>query len=127
MNGLLLYRMLVAAISIVWLINGLFCKVLGLVPRHEQIVGRILGKPYAPLFTLLIGFAEIGMAIWIMKGLRHKETALLQILIIAVMNVLEFFLAPDLLLWGRFNAVFAGLLMIIIFYTYFVLRPKLQS
>ena len=31
-------------IAAVWLANGLFCKVLNLVPRHQQIVARILGK-----------------------------------------------------------------------------------
>jgi hypothetical protein len=34
-------------IAIVWLINGLFCKVLHFVPRHELIVGRIPGDGHA--------------------------------------------------------------------------------
>ena len=31
------------AIALVWLGNGLVAKVLGLVPRHEEIVAQILG------------------------------------------------------------------------------------
>jgi hypothetical protein len=38
-------------IAAVWLINGLVCKVLNLVPRHREIVARILGDNHAPLFT----------------------------------------------------------------------------
>jgi len=30
-------------IALIWLINGLFCKLLNFVPRHEEIVKRILG------------------------------------------------------------------------------------
>ena len=46
-------------IAAVWLINGLFCKVLDLVPRHRAIVARILGKSHTSVITKLIGFAEI--------------------------------------------------------------------
>ena len=50
-------------IAAVWLINGLFCKVLNLVPRHEAIVSRILHTNNARLLTILIGLAEIGMVL----------------------------------------------------------------
>ncbi len=30
-------------IAAVWIANGLFCKVLNLVPRHQEIVARIIG------------------------------------------------------------------------------------
>ncbi|MDH5380176.1 MAG: DoxX-like family protein, partial [Cyclobacteriaceae bacterium] len=46
----------------IWIGNGLFCKVLNLVPRHEQIVAQILGDNHSRLFTLIIGLLEIGMA-----------------------------------------------------------------
>jgi hypothetical protein len=48
----IIYRVLLVAIALVWLANGLLCKVLGLVPRHEAIVARILGPHAAsPLIT----------------------------------------------------------------------------
>lgn len=31
-------------IALVWLVNGLWCKVLGHVPRHEAIVARVLSE-----------------------------------------------------------------------------------
>ncbi len=39
-----LHQLLTYAIASVWLVNGLFCKVLNWVPRHQFIVARILGK-----------------------------------------------------------------------------------
>ncbi|MEY2917238.1 MAG: hypothetical protein RIS73_952, partial [Bacteroidota bacterium] len=54
-------------IATVWLINGLFCKVLNFVPRHQEIVAQILGNNNARLFTFLIGLAEIIMTIWIIS------------------------------------------------------------
>jgi len=106
-------------IAAVWLINGLFCKVLGLVPRHREIVARILGPEHAAALTVMIGLAEIAMAIWIVSGVAKRLNAIAQIVIIATMNVLEFCLAPDLLLWGRMNAVFAFFFILLIAYEEF--------
>jgi DoxX-like family len=103
-------------IALVWLINGLFCKVLNLVPRHELIVGRILGQDYARPLTLLIGLSEIAMSIWILSGIKSRLNAYLQIAIIATMNTIEFTLAPDLLLWGKLNSLFAFLFILIIYF-----------
>ena len=109
-------NILTLLIAAVWLINGLFCKVLNLVPRHEQIVGRILGETYAKPLTILIGLAEIGMTVWILSRIKPKINAIFQMAIVAAMNVLEFILVPDLLLWGRFNAVIAAAFICLIFY-----------
>ena len=114
-------------IAAVWIINGLFCKVLNLVPRHQEIVSRILGNDHAKLFTIAIGISEIAMAVWILSGIRRRLNAIAQIIIIATMNVLEFILVPDLLLWGRFNALFAFLFMLLIFYNEFYDRNKLAQ
>nr|WP_236059865.1 DoxX-like family protein [Chitinophaga rhizophila] len=106
------------------MVNGLCCKVLHLVPRHEQIVARILGDQYAATLTILIGIAEIAMAIWIVSGICTRFNAILQMIIIGLMNVLEFLLVPDLLLWGRINALFAGIFMLMIYLNEFKLNPK---
>jgi len=111
-------------IAIVWIVNGLLCKVLNLVPRHQEIVGRILGDKHARIFTLLIGLSELAMAIWILSGIRLRLNAVSQIIIIAVMNALEFILVPDLLLWGRLNAFFAFLFILLIYYNEFRLSKK---
>lgn len=119
-----LHRFLNYLIAVVWLINGLLCKVLDLVPRHREIVARILGEDHAILLTKLIGFCEIGMAFWVLTGIARRLNAVTQIIIITAMNVLEFFLAPDLLLWGRLNAVIALLFIILIYYNEFFLVER---
>ncbi|MFC6269144.1 DoxX-like family protein [Frigoriflavimonas asaccharolytica] len=126
MNLKSLSNILQYVIAAVWLANGLFCKVLNLIPRHQEIVARILGEEYASIFTILIGFSEIAMAIWILSKYFWKLNAILQIGIIILMNILEFILAPDLLLWGRFNILFALLFALLIYYQNFVLKPKIS-
>ena len=109
-------------IAAVWIANGLFCKVLNLVPRHREIVARIIGNAHAGVLTRAIGFSEMAMAVWILTGFKTKLNAITQVVVIVTMNSLEFILAPDLLLWGRFNALFAFLFVLVILYNEFYLR-----
>lgn len=113
-----------ALISLVWLVNGLYCKVLNFVPRHQLIVARILGEDYARLFTIAIGVAEIMMVVWIVSKIRSRFCAIFQMIVVGVMNILEFILVPDLLLFGRFNIVFASLFIALIYVNEFVLIKK---
>jgi hypothetical protein len=115
-------RILNYLIAAVWIANGLFCKVLNLVPRHREIVARIIGNDHAGILTRAIGFSEMAMAVWILSGIKPKLNAITQVVIIATMNGLEFIMAPDLLLWGRFNAVFAALFCLLILFNEFYLR-----
>lgn len=114
-------------IAFVWFVNGLFCKLLGFVPRHEKIVERILGGEYAGVLTKTIGAAEIVMTIWVLSGVLSRLNAVTQIVIVAAMNILEFFLVPDLLLWGRANAVFAFLFIVLIYLEEFYLKPNREQ
>lgn len=111
-------------IALVWLLNGLYCKLLNFVPRHQLIVARILGPEHASLFTRLIGLSEILMAIWIISRIQHRLNAITQMIIIAVMNTIEFFYARDLLLFGKWNAVLAIVLIAVIYVNEFVLKRK---
>lgn len=124
---ILLHKTLTYSIALVWLINGLFCKVLNLVPRHRLIVSRILSEELATPLTYAIGLAEIAMAIWIISKYAAKINALLQIIIISIMNVIEFILVPDLLLWGKMNAIFAFLLVLVVYYNEFILGNKIRK
>jgi len=72
----------------------------------------------------LIGISELVMVVWILSQWRSRLCAILQILVIGSMNIIEFFLASDLLLWGHFNIVFAFALMTLIYYNEFKLNPK---
>ena len=114
-------------IAIVWLINGFFCKVLNFSPRHQQIVGRILGDNNSTFLTKAIGILEILMAIWILSRIKIKLNSIIQIIIIFTMNLLEFVFAQDLLLWGKVNIIFAMLFIIIIYYNEFSLNKKIVS
>ena len=116
-----IHHILTYLIAAVWLGNGLFCKVLNLVPRHQEIVGRILGNDYAPILTKMIGVSEIIMAIWILNRIQPRLNAIAQIGIVATMNIIEFCLVPDLLLWGRCNAVFAFCFIVVVYYNTFIL------
>lgn len=128
MTNKTLHTILNFFIAGVWIANGLFCKVLNLVPRHGQIIAKILGTEYARPLTIAIGISEILMAVWILSGIKARWNALAQALIIATMNIMEFILVPDLLLWGRFNSVFAFLFILLILYNEFVLnKPQQQT
>ena len=128
MKSLTWHKIINYGLAVIWFLNGFVCKVLNLVPRHQQIVARFTSPELSIVFTKLIGFAEIAMAAWILSGIRPRLNALAQISIIAFMNVLEFIFVPDLLLWGRFNALFAGLLIAVIYFNEFRLtKPGLQQ
>lgn len=118
------HRVLTYIIAAVWLANGLLCKVLNLVPRHQQIVARILVDDFSRPLTILIGSSEIVMAIWVLSSYKKRLNAIVQIIVVATMNILEFILVPDLLLWGRLNSVFALLFVGLIYYNEFGINKE---
>jgi uncharacterized membrane protein YphA (DoxX/SURF4 family) len=85
-------------IGAVWVFHGLFSKILGGIPRHRQIVARILGEEIAPLATLGIGIAEVALGLWVLSGLFRRACAAVQTLAILAMNAIEITFARDLLL-----------------------------
>lgn len=97
---------------------------LNFVPRHQQIIAKILGNEHARLLTIIIGFSEIFMAIWILSNIQSRFNAIVQIFIIAAMNTIEFILVPDMLLWGKANAIFAFILILVIYFNEFFLNKK---
>ena len=111
-------------IMTVWLINGFFCKILNFVPRHEAIVSRILGSDYSREATIVIGILEILMVFWILSKFKSRLNAQVQISVIILMNIIEFIYTPDLLLWGKFNILFALLFVVIIYINEFMLNSK---
>lgn len=96
-----------------------------MVPRHEQIVATILSAEYAGIITKAIGIAEILMALWIISGIKPGSNVIVQIVVIGAMNIIEFILVPDLLLWGRLNLLFALLVIGLIYWNEFQLRKKI--
>ena len=127
MNDKTIHKILTYFIATVWIANGLFCKVLNLVPRHQEIVASILGNEHSRLLTILIGLSETLMTVWILSGIKTRLNAATQILVIATMNTLEFILVPDLLLWGKANSIFAFMFILLIYYNEFSLNKKLAQ
>ena len=66
--------------------------------------------------TLAIGISEVALGIWILLGYFKKWKAIFQMILIASMNILEFTIAPEFLLWGRWNIVFADIFIFIIYW-----------
>ncbi len=116
-----LKSILTIGIAAVWLVNGLFCKILHLVPRHEEIVSRILGESYAAPATRTIGFLELMMAVWMLSGIRPVLCTWTQIGVVSAMVLLEAVLTPELLLFGRVNLIPAGLFVVVVYLNGFVL------
>lgn len=106
-----LYKLSTHFIALVWLINGLLAKVLNLVPRHELIVQTIfqdfIDIEIAFYLTKLIGISEIILAFWIVSGYKSRLVAILQIILVMSMNIIEFTLVDDLLLFGKWNLLLA--------------------
>jgi len=114
-HSTLLYNLLNIGIALVWLINGLYCKVLNFVPRHQEIVAKILGAEYAPILTKLIGFGEIFLGVWIISGFQSRTNTILQIVLVLTMNIIEFVFASDLLLFGKLNLLIAITFVMILY------------
>ncbi|AFM05039.1 hypothetical protein Fleli_2682 [Bernardetia litoralis DSM 6794] len=114
----LLYKISTYFIALVWLINGLFAKVLNFVPHHEIIVQTIfqdfLSLETSFYLTKFIGISEIILAIWIISGYKSRLIAILQIILVLTMNIIEFVLVDDLLLFGKWN------LLIALFFSFFI-------
>jgi hypothetical protein len=119
-------------IVLVWFVNGFFCKLLNLVPRHQQIVTQIitqvLGEEFvgfiswAGFLTKLIGFSEILMVVWILSRIKSRWCAMTQIFIVLLMNIIEFSLVPELLLFGKTNIIIAVIFVSVVFVNEFVME-----
>lgn len=91
-------RFLPLAIAAVWVFHGLYSKLLGGIPRHRAIVGRVLGEEWASAATIAVGVMEISIGLWVLSGWRRRECALVQTVALIAMNTLEIALARDLLI-----------------------------
>ncbi len=95
MNALTFLRI---GIALVWLVFGLLFKALGFLPRHKQIVTRVVGARYANTVLWLVALAEIGLGVWMLVGLQLRWCMAAQTALIVAMNTMELRKARDLLL-----------------------------
>lgn len=82
----------------VWLLHGIYSKLLGGIPRHQAIVAEVLGDAYAPIVTKAVGIGELLLGLWVFSHRWPRTCATAQTLAIAAMNTLEIMRARDLLI-----------------------------
>jgi uncharacterized membrane protein YphA (DoxX/SURF4 family) len=76
------------SIALVWLYEGLWCKILGRMPHQQSVVESVplFGPKFAHLFLLAIGVVECGFGIWVLTGWRLWWAALTQTAFLLSLN-----------------------------------------
>ena len=85
----------------VWIFHGLYSKLLNGIPRHREIVARVVGEEFATPVTKLVGAGEIMLGFWTWSGRARKACATTQTAALVSMNTLEIARADDLLISAR--------------------------
>lgn len=95
-----LHPLLRLPIVLVWLYQGLWCKLLGGMPHHQAIVSAVpfLPPAGAHAFLLALGAAEVLLGLWVLSGRALRLAALVQTALLLAMNT-------GGLLWGRASIV----------------------
>ena len=77
-----------AAVAAVWLYQGLWCKLLGRMPRHEAAVASVpfLSAAQAHAALMALGATECALAAWVLSGRRARAAALAQTVLLAGIN-----------------------------------------
>jgi DoxX-like family len=115
-------------IGSVWVFHGLYSKISGGIPRHRQIVERILGEGIADVATLVIGVIEVLLGLWIFTRIWRWSCALAQTLALVSMNFLEILLAKDLLISAPgMVALNLGFLSVVWYWATFRPRPAIKG
>ena len=76
------------AIASIWIYQGLWCKVLGRMPRHGAVVQAVplFSPASARVFLLSLGLFETALGIWVLSGQVSTVAACTQIGLLLVMN-----------------------------------------
>ncbi|MGC8550581.1 MAG: DoxX-like family protein [Acidobacteriaceae bacterium] len=84
------------SIALVWLYEGLWCKVMGMMPSQLAIVTELPGfsRERALLLWKSVGAVEIFLGLWVLTGVHPGWCALAEVVLLMVMNA-------NALLWAR--------------------------
>ena len=76
------------AVSVVWLYEGLWCKLLNGDPRQEQVVEAVphYGPRMGIIFLKALGVIEVGIALWILSGVAPLVCAIVQTVLLITLN-----------------------------------------
>lgn len=102
--SLLLVRLSIAA---VWLYEGLWCKVMGMMPSQLAIVVELPWCTHerAQVLLRVVGAVEITLGLWVLSDFHPGWCALSQLVVLVVMNATA-------LMWAR-HLVFDPLGMVL--------------
>jgi uncharacterized membrane protein YphA (DoxX/SURF4 family) len=81
-------KLIRASIALVWLYEGLWCKLLSGVPRQAEVIAAapFPGPAAASSALITLGLAECGIAAWVLSGRRMRQAALVQTVLLVAMN-----------------------------------------
>ena len=81
-------RLIRFSIALVWLYEGLWCKVLGGVPRHAAVISSVpfIGPAGSRIALIVLGLVECGIAAWVLSGYRMRQAAIMQTVLLVAMN-----------------------------------------
>ena len=87
-------------VASVWLVHGLYNKLLGGSPRHLAIVQSVPGLSgvAGERILTMVGLFEVAVALWILSGRAPLHCAATQTVVLLSMNVVELTFARHLLL-----------------------------
>lgn len=76
------------SIAVVWLYQGLWCKVLGGVPHQQAVISSVpfLSGAEARFGLIGLGLFECGIAMWVLSGKRMRQAATVQTALLVAMN-----------------------------------------
>jgi hypothetical protein len=76
------------SIALVWLYQGLWCKVLGGVPHHQAVISAVpfIAPAVARLALMTLGLVECGIAAWVLSGQWMLQAAIVQTALLVAMN-----------------------------------------
>lgn len=75
------------AIALLWLYEGLWCKVLGHEPRQAKAVGTVgMNEATSSALFKLLGLVEVALAVWVLSNFAPGWCALAQSLLVGVLT-----------------------------------------
>lgn len=76
------------AVALVWLYEGLWCKLLGGIPLQVDVVEAVpfFGRRAAGRILRLLGVIECALAVWVLSGWRSVLAAAVQTALLVAMN-----------------------------------------
>jgi len=76
------------SIALVWLYQGLWCKVLGRASGHTAVIAAVpfIGPAGSRYALIALGLLECGIAAWVWSGRQLHKAAMVQTILLAAMN-----------------------------------------